>query len=240
MIGKQLGGVLPAAGRVHATNDKAILAAADAMIGARARAHEDAAAASGAQRGLGGGRRRQPLFRRRGAVGAGQDRSGAAGHGALRHRRGDPAGRDPGAAVHAGVGGEAARPARRAGGRARISTRLGGRHAARARRGAAARRAGVSRATSSRKRPRRRDAPCWSTAIAISIFPTSRTSSTPSSARARGGRHRPHGDDLDARAAACRICWRSPSAFRTSSARSARIRIMPMRNSTSARPIWSR
>ena len=72
----------------------------------RARAHEDAAAAPGAQRGLGGGGRRQPLFRRRGAVGAGQDRSEAAGHGALRHGRGDAAGRDPGAAVHAGLGGK--------------------------------------------------------------------------------------------------------------------------------------
>ena len=69
-----------------------------------ARGDEDAAAAPGAQHRLGRGRRRQPLFRGRGAVGAGQDRSGAAGHRALRHRRGDPAGRDPGAAVHPGVG----------------------------------------------------------------------------------------------------------------------------------------
>ena len=88
-----------------------------------ARGDEDAAAAPGAQRGLGGGRRRQPLFRRRGAVGARQDRSGAAGHRALRHRRGDPAGRDPGAAVHAGVGGEAARSAGGAGRRARLRRR---------------------------------------------------------------------------------------------------------------------
>ncbi len=43
----------------------------------RARAHEDPAASSGAQHRVGGGRRRQPLFRRRGALGAGQDRSGA-------------------------------------------------------------------------------------------------------------------------------------------------------------------
>ena len=61
-----------------------------------ARGDEEPGAAPGAQRGLGGGRRRQPVFRRRGALGAGQDRSGAAGHGALRHRRGDPAGGDPG------------------------------------------------------------------------------------------------------------------------------------------------
>ena len=79
-----------------------------------ARGHDDAATAPGAQRRLGRGRRRQPLFRRRSAVGAGQDRSGAAGHGALHHRRSDPAGRHPGAAVHAGIGGQAARSARRA------------------------------------------------------------------------------------------------------------------------------
>ena len=92
MINKQLGGVLPKPG-AFSDNDKAILAAADDMIGSGARAHEDAAASPGAQRGLGRGRRRQPLFRRRGALGAGQDRSGAAGHGALRHGRGAPAGR---------------------------------------------------------------------------------------------------------------------------------------------------
>ena len=35
------------------------------------------------------------------------------------------------------------------------------------------------------------------------------------------------------------ICWPSPSAFPTCSARSARIRTTPTRSSTSARPIWS-
>jgi hypothetical protein len=63
-----------------------------------ARRDGDAAASSGAQCGLGRGRRGQPLFRRRSAVGAGQDRSGAAGHGALRDRRSDAADRHPGAA----------------------------------------------------------------------------------------------------------------------------------------------
>ena len=48
------------------------------MIGKAREAMTDAAAASGAHRGLGGGRRREPLFRRRGALGARQDRSGAA------------------------------------------------------------------------------------------------------------------------------------------------------------------
>ena len=49
-----------------------------------------------------------------------------AGHGALCHRRGDPPGRDPGAAVHAGVGRQAARPARRFRRTSAISRALGG------------------------------------------------------------------------------------------------------------------
>ncbi len=103
MVARQLGGVLPKPGAFSRRRQ------GDPGGGRRhdrqgARGDEDAAAAPGAQRGLGGGGRGQPLFRRRGAVGARQDRSGAAGDGALRHRRGDPAGRDPGAAVHAGLG----------------------------------------------------------------------------------------------------------------------------------------
>ena len=125
MIGKQLGGVLPKPGAFERRRQD------DPRRGRRddrhgARAHEDAAAPPGAQRRVGRGRRRQPLFRGRGALGAGQDRSGQAGHRALRHRRGDPSGRDPVPAVHAGLGRQAARPARRAGDRARISTMLGG------------------------------------------------------------------------------------------------------------------
>ena len=91
------------------TTDKTILACGRRHDRHRARAHEDAAAAPGAQRGLGGGGRRQPLFRLRGAVGQGQDRSEAAGDDTLRHGRGVAAGRHPGAAVHADVGGEHAR-----------------------------------------------------------------------------------------------------------------------------------
>ena len=48
------------------------------------------------------------------AMGAPEDRSGSDGDGAPHHGRGDPAGRDPCPAGHAGFGGEAARPARRA------------------------------------------------------------------------------------------------------------------------------
>ena len=90
------------------------------MIGKARDGDGDPAIASGAQCRLGGGRRRQPLFRRRGALGAGQDRSGAAGHRALRDRGSVAAGRDPGAAVHAGFGGEIARSPGGAGRRARF------------------------------------------------------------------------------------------------------------------------
>ena len=131
MVNKQLGGKLLGARRVQRQRQ------GDPRPGRRddrhrARAHEDAAAASGAQRGLGRGGRSQPLFRGRGAVGAGQDRSGAAGHGALRHRGGAAAGRHPVPAVHPGVGRETARYPRRAGGRAVIRPTGRRRHAARA------------------------------------------------------------------------------------------------------------
>jgi len=74
-----------------------------------ARRHGDASAPPGAQRRLGRGGRRQSLFCRGGAVGLGQDRSGAAGHRALRHRRSLAAGRDFGATLRAGIRGQAAR-----------------------------------------------------------------------------------------------------------------------------------
>ncbi len=185
MIAQELGGVLPAPG-AFTDDDKAMLAAADAHDRQGARGDEDAAAAPGAQRGLGGGRRRQPLFRRRGALGAGQDRSGAAGHGALRHRRGDPAGRDPGAAVHAGIGGEAARSAGRAGRTSASFAELGGGQRLAAGQRRCRRRAPVfPRYVEPRSGARQAEHRCWSTATAISIFPTSPTSSTPWS-RARG------------------------------------------------------
>src|SRR5262249_36034648 len=67
---------------------------------------------------LGRGRRRRPVRRRDGAVGAPQDRSRAHGHRALCARRGDPAPRGVRAAGRAGLGGQAARSAGAAGGRA--------------------------------------------------------------------------------------------------------------------------
>ena len=109
----------------------------------RARAHEDAAASSGAQRGLGRGRGRQPLFRGRGAVGAGQDRSGAAGHGALCHGRSGAAGCHPVPAVHSGVGRKAARYSGRFCQRTRVRPAGRCRQASCMRRGAARARAGV-------------------------------------------------------------------------------------------------
>ena len=101
MIAKQLGGVLPEPGE-FTDNDKAILAQADGMLGGVADRDGDAADPSMAERGLGRGRGSQPLFRGRGAVGAGEDRSGAAEDGAVRHRRSRAAGRHPGAAGDAG------------------------------------------------------------------------------------------------------------------------------------------
>ncbi len=114
MVARQLGGTLPQPGAFsEADNGGAGAGRRHDRQGARG--DEDAAAAPGAQRGLGRGGRGQPLFRRRGAVGARQDRSGAPGDGALRHRRGAAAGGDPRAAVHAELGRQAARPDRRAG-----------------------------------------------------------------------------------------------------------------------------
>ncbi len=114
MIARQLGGVLPKPELVLRRRQ------GDAGHGRRhdrqgPRGDEDAAAAPGAQRDLGGGRGGQPLFRRRGALGARQDRSGASAHRALRDGRGDPPGCDPGAAIRAELGRQIARFARGAG-----------------------------------------------------------------------------------------------------------------------------
>ena len=88
----------------------------DARAGRRAArdlpgGNEDAADPSGAERGLGGRRRGEPLFRRRGAVGAAQDRSGAHGGGPVCDGGNHPSGRHSGTAGHADGLGQAARPA---------------------------------------------------------------------------------------------------------------------------------
>ncbi len=155
MIAKNFGGMLPAPGALSA-NDTAMLAAADAMIGKAREAMKTQAVAPGAQRGVGGGRRRRPLFRRRGAVGARQDRPGAPGHGAPHHRRGDPAGRDPGAALHAAIGrAKLLDLLARAGRRARLRG-AGRRDSASPRDRNCRRRHRCFRAMSSRRRRRRR------------------------------------------------------------------------------------
>ena len=194
-----------------------------------ARRHGDAATAPGAQRGLDGGRRRQPLFRRRGAVGAGQDRSGAAGHRALRHRRSAAADRDPGAAVHAGVGRKIARSSGGAGWRAHVR---------------------LSRQQTSRRSPAqscRRRRRCFR--VMSSLLKKRRNSHAdrqplPSrfpgfcrrARRCRCARARvpasPAWSPSRRGLRATPRCWRSPSASRTCSARSAPIRTMPMRNCT--------
>ena len=112
MIAKQLGGVLPEPGE-FTDNDKAILAEADAMLAASRDRDGDPADPSMAERGVGGGRGSQPLFRGRGAVGAGQDRSGTAEDRAVRDRGSRAAGRHPDAAGDAGCLGQAARQPRR-------------------------------------------------------------------------------------------------------------------------------
>ena len=117
MIGKQLERRRAGAGRVQRQRQ------GHPRSGRRhdragARSDEDAADPSGAECGLRGRRRSQPLFRGRGAVGARQDRSRAAEDGAVRDGGGDPPDRHSVPAVHAGSVGEAARPAGPAGGRA--------------------------------------------------------------------------------------------------------------------------
>ena len=108
MIAKQLEGVLPEPGE-FSDNDKAMLAQADGMLELARTAMATQQIHQCAQCGLGRGGRSQPLFRGRGAVGAGENRSGATAHGAVRHRRSGASGRHSGATCHAGLCGEDAR-----------------------------------------------------------------------------------------------------------------------------------
>ncbi len=105
MIAKQLGGVLPEPG-AFSDNDRAILAQADAMLALSRYRDGNAADPPMAQCRLGRGGRSQPLFRGRGAVGAGQDRSRTPAHRAVCHRRGSAADRDPGTARDARIDGK--------------------------------------------------------------------------------------------------------------------------------------
>ena len=243
MIAKNCDGVLPEPGAFTRRRQGDAGAGRRACSAAARERDGDAGDPPGARRGLGRGRRRQPLFRRRGAVGAGQDRSGAAGHGALRHGRGGPPGRHPGAAGDAGLG------------RRSCSTcsafRPTQRELRRARRGNAASRPGTTlpapaavfpRYVEPSKRQLRQAANsrCWSTATAISISRTSPTELDAVVARARAagvGRmvtistrvRRLAGAAGDRRALSRRV-----------SARSARIRINAARGSRTSPPTsWS-
>ena len=95
MIDKNCGGKIPAPG-AFTEADKTILAAADALYRQGARGHGPAGhqALPRCRVGRGGGR--QPLLRRRGAVGQAQDRLQAHGDDPLRDGGGGAAGGDPG------------------------------------------------------------------------------------------------------------------------------------------------
>ena len=78
MIAKNCGGVVPEPGELTEA-DKTILAAADGLLRARHRGHRRLRHSSRARDRLGGDRRRQPLFRRRGTLGAQEDQPEADG-----------------------------------------------------------------------------------------------------------------------------------------------------------------
>ena len=113
MIAKQLGRRAAGARRIHRQR-QGDPGGGRCHAGGLAHRDGDPADPSVAERRVGRGRGSQPLFRGRGAVGAGQDRSGAAEDGAVRHRGSGAAGRDPDPAGDAGCLGEAARQPRRA------------------------------------------------------------------------------------------------------------------------------
>ena len=150
MIAKQLGGVLPEPGAVQRQRQ------GDPGGGRRhdrrgADRDGDAADPSMAQCGLVGGRGSQPLFRGRSAVGAGQDRSGAATHGAVRDRGSRAPDRHPGPAGDAGIVGEAAGQSRHSR-RARATSRRWAAQCASRRERSCRRRQACSRATSNHRR----------------------------------------------------------------------------------------
>ena len=98
MIAKNCDGKIPEPG-AFTEADQAILAAADAHVRQGARGHGPAGHQAVPRCRVGRGRRRQPLLRRRGAVGQAQDRFRAHGDDPLRDGRSGAAGGDPGAPV---------------------------------------------------------------------------------------------------------------------------------------------
>ena len=109
MINKNCGARVPEPGEFTEA-DKAILAAADGALRQGARGDGSAGDHPLPRRGVGGRRRRQPLLRRRGAVGEEEDRPQAHGDDPLCDGRGGAAGRHPGRAGDAARRGKAARP----------------------------------------------------------------------------------------------------------------------------------
>ena len=172
MISKQLGGVLPEPGAFSDSRQ------GDPGAGRRhdrigANRDGDAANSPGAQCRLGRRRRGQPLFRGRGAVGAGEDRSAASANGAVRDRGGGAPDRHPDPAGDAGILGQAARHSRHSR-RCAGFRRFGRRDPHQA--GHDAARAGRNLSALCRTDRRlNRWKPCLSTAIAISIFRISPT-----------------------------------------------------------------
>ena len=215
MVARKFGGVLPQPG-AFSDADKAILAAADAMIGKAREAMKT--------------QQLHQVLNAVWAVVADANRY-FAGEAPWALAKTDPArqgtvlyvtaeviaaGRDPGAAVHAGVGGKAARSVWRCRPASATFAALGGDAPHCARREAAGAGAGVSALCRAAKGARRRnDAMLVDSHCHLDFPGFRRRARRRRRARARG-RHRAPGHDLDARRAATPTCWRSPSAFPTS------------------------
>ncbi len=105
MVQSYCGGKLPEPGAFKAA-DEDLLASARGFAGEGADGNGRARLPPRARNHLAGGRRRQPLCRRAGALGAAQDRHGASRDGALHAGGNHPPPRHPGAALRAGSGGE--------------------------------------------------------------------------------------------------------------------------------------
>ena len=114
MIAKNCGGAVPQPGKLTAA-DEIILAAAELATAPRRGGDRRLLHPSRAGNRVGADRRRQPLFRRRGAVGAQEEQSRTDGDDPLCDGGGHAPDRYSGAAGDAGQRGQAARPAWRAG-----------------------------------------------------------------------------------------------------------------------------
>ena len=114
IVAKNCDGKVPAKG-MNTEADTALLDRARALLGDRAGRARRPGLPSSPGLDLGSDRRRQPLCRRPGALGARQDRPGATRHRAVGAGRDDPASDPAGAALHAQFGRQDPGPAGRAG-----------------------------------------------------------------------------------------------------------------------------